>query len=89
MITYLSSHHPEWTDHLISEDFMKLDLPLVRGSILPAGRKLSPTSPSQIVIRMIEHRDLIPELVGMFPAGSGQTDRLPAPGNKDYGSSVS
>lgn len=85
MIAYLTSHHPEWTDHLISEDFMKLDLPQVfNGQPFQLIGNFPYNISSQIVIRMIEHRDLIPELVGMFQREVARRI-VSGPGNKDYG----
>lgn len=85
MISYLISHHPEWADHLISEDFMKLDLPRVfDGQSFQLVGNFPYNISSQIVIRMIEHRDLIPELVGMFQREVARRI-VSGPGNKDYG----
>lgn len=86
MVEYLSRQFPEWaSDNVISEDFLKIDLQTVL--------KRKPTAlvgnfpyniSSQILIRLVENRDVFPKMVGMFQRELAE--RVLAPeGSKVYG----
>lgn len=85
MVSYLQQNYPALTDTLIPADFLKLNL-----------EDFFPTEPyaiignfpynisSQILFKMLDYKEQIPELVGMFQ--KEMAERVVAsPGNKDYG----
>lgn len=85
MIEYLHSRFPEIDIHLIFKDFLKLDLDNIfpDEEIVLFGNFPYNIS-SQIIFKMIEHRERIPFLVGMFQ--KEVADRiLSTPGSKEYG----
>jgi 16S rRNA (adenine1518-N6/adenine1519-N6)-dimethyltransferase len=99
MVDWLNAHYPVLRDRLIHRDFLRLDLSTVfPGDTLPAPQD-GTASPhkefllignfpynisSQIVFRMLEYRQWIPEMVGMFQKEMAMRIIAP-PGGKDYG----
>ena len=83
-VTYLHAHYPEFTPRLIEGDFLKMDL---RG-LFPDGVKIIGNFPynisSQIFFKVLEHRDLVPECVGMIQKEVAVRLAEP-PGSKEYG----
>ncbi len=84
MVTYLSENYPSLK--VIFMDFMRLHL----GRVFEEGEQYALIGnypyniSSQIVFRMLENRELIPEMVGMFQ--KEMAERIVAdPGGKDYG----
>lgn len=64
---YLGEAFPEWKDRIIRGDFLYLDLHTVfDGQPFAVIGNFPYNISSQILFRMVEHRELIPELVGMF-----------------------
>ena len=85
MVFYLNKHYPQLKDHIVSADFLKVDLRLLMQDQPFAIIGNFPYNiSSQILFRMLEYRDLIPELVGMFQREMAQRVVAP-PGNKTYG----
>ncbi|MCF8237973.1 MAG: 16S rRNA (adenine(1518)-N(6)/adenine(1519)-N(6))-dimethyltransferase RsmA [Saprospiraceae bacterium] len=85
MVAYLVEHHPEWTEQILEEDFMKLDLTRVfDGQSFQLIGNFPYNISSQIIFRMIENREIIPEMVGMFQREVARRI-VSGPGNKDYG----
>jgi 16S rRNA (adenine1518-N6/adenine1519-N6)-dimethyltransferase len=85
MVDYLNANYPALHGKIISEDFLKLDLDSVfdRQPFCIIGNFPYNIS-SQIVFKMVEHRSLVPQLVGMFQ--KEMAERIIAPsGGKDYG----
>lgn len=84
MIDYLGVHYPELAGRVIAGDFMRLDFGAhIAGSFGLIGNFPYNIS-SQILIKMVDHHDLIPEMVGMFQ--KEVADRVAAgPGTKTYG----
>jgi 16S rRNA (adenine1518-N6/adenine1519-N6)-dimethyltransferase len=84
MLAYLRAHHPDWQPFLILEDFLKLPLP----GLFPEPFAIIGNFPynisSQILIKTIDYRDIIPELVGMFQKEVAERV-VAAPGSKVYG----
>ncbi len=85
MVQYLKKHYPELRERIISADFLKVPLD-----------KLFPSEPfgiignfpynisSQILFKMLENKEQVPELVGMFQ--KEVAERVVAdPGSKVYG----
>ncbi len=85
MVVWLASRHPEWTGHIREGDFLHLDLNALFDG-LPFGLigNFPYNISSQIVFRMLEHRSLIPVMVGMFQREVARRIVAP-PGNKEYG----
>ncbi len=85
MVAYLQEHHPEWQDHILEADFMKLDLATVfDGQPFQLIGNFPYNISSQIIFRMIENREIIPEMVGMFQREVARRI-VSGPGNKEYG----
>lgn len=92
MVEYLQRHFPQLQGKIIADDFLQLDMALV----FPANGQSANASPfsiignfpynisSQIVFKMLDHRERVPELVGMFQKEMAERIVAP-PGNKDYG----
>lgn len=86
-VDYLKVHYPEL--HVIEGDFLRLDL----SSLFGGGKESQSFSiignfpyniSSQILFRVFEYRDLVPEVVGMFQ--KEVAERVAAgPGSKTYG----
>ncbi len=84
MVEYLEEHYPELK--VIHKDFLKVWLNQIfdENETFALIGNFPYNISSQIVFRMLEHRTLIPELVGMFQ--KEMADRIIAPpGGKDYG----
>lgn len=85
MVAWLINHYPAWTDRILEEDFMKLDLPgLFGGQSFQLIGNFPYNISSQIIFRMIENRVYIPEMVGMFQYEVARRI-VSGPGNKEYG----
>jgi 16S rRNA (adenine1518-N6/adenine1519-N6)-dimethyltransferase len=85
MTAYLNTHYPELTERLISKDFLDLDLKSVFNAEQFSLIGNFPYNIStQILFKMLDYRDQIPEMVGMFQ--KEVADRVVAPpGSKVYG----
>ncbi|NNE30071.1 MAG: 16S rRNA (adenine(1518)-N(6)/adenine(1519)-N(6))-dimethyltransferase RsmA [Saprospiraceae bacterium] len=85
MVEYLARNYPDFSKRVFQGDFLKMDI----GSSFP-GEQVAIVGnfpyniSSQIVIKVIENRDIVPILVGMFQKEVAQ--RIVAgPGSKTYG----
>jgi len=83
-VIYLEQNFPRLNEHIIPGDFLQLDL----RSLMLEPFALTGNYPynisSQIIFKMLEYPDLIPEMTGMFQ--KEVADRLTAdPGSKTYG----
>ncbi len=91
MVDNLHQHFIQLHGKVISGDFLKLNLDLLfnsQFSILNSQFSIIGNFPynisSQIVFKMLDHRERIPEMVGMFQKEMAK--RITAsPGGKDYG----
>lgn len=85
MVSYLTEHYPQLTDQVIFLDFLKLDLSKVfDGEPFYLTGNYPYNISSQIIFKMLKHKELIPEMVGMFQ--KEVADRIIAPhGSKTYG----
>lgn len=83
-VDYLHRHYPDFTPHLIFGDFLNLPL----GEMFPDGLKVIGNFPynisSQIFFKVLDYKDLIPEVVGMVQREVALRIASPA-GNRDYG----
>ncbi len=85
MIAYLQEHLPETADKLIAADFLKLDLETVfEGRCFSLVGNFPYNISSQILFKAVEHRHLVPQLVGMFQREVAERV-VAAPGSKTYG----
>lgn len=85
MVTYLQQVYPGLDGRLVAADFLKLRLNEVLGDA-PFGLigNFPYNISSQILIKMIEYRSQIPEMVGMFQREVAERVIAP-PGSKTYG----
>ncbi|MEM1322560.1 MAG: 16S rRNA (adenine(1518)-N(6)/adenine(1519)-N(6))-dimethyltransferase RsmA [Bacteroidota bacterium] len=85
MVLYLQKYYPELQDQIISADFLKVELSQVMGDRPFAIIGNFPYNiSSQILFKMLDHKEQVPELVGMFQREMAQ--RVVAdPGSKTYG----
>ena len=83
-VEYLHAHYPAFTPRLMEGDFLKMDL----RELFPDGVKIIGNFPynisSQIFFKVLEHRDLVPECVGMIQKEVAVRLAEP-PGSKEYG----
>ncbi len=83
-VEYLHRHYPDFTPRLIYGDFLNLPL----DEMFPEGLKVIGNFPynisSQIFFKVLDHKALIPEVVGMVQKEVALRIASPA-GNRDYG----
>ncbi len=84
-IDFLRENHPEIDEHIIHGDFLKIQLePIFGGEKYIVAGNFPYNISSQILFRLFENRELIPELVGMFQREVAK--RIASvPGSKEYG----
>jgi 16S rRNA (adenine1518-N6/adenine1519-N6)-dimethyltransferase len=83
-VLYLEEHYPKLDQHIIPGDFLQLDLRALMGEPFALTGNYPYNISSQIIFKMLEYPDLIPEMTGMFQ--KEVADRLTAePGSKTYG----
>lgn len=85
MVTYLERHYPMLQERIISSDFLKLELDqLFEQEPLAIIGNYPYNISSQIIFKMLDYKDLVPEMVGMFQ--KEVAERIVAgPGSKIYG----
>ena len=84
MVSYMQTHFPDLKGSIIAADFLHLKLDtLFKGQFCIIGNFPYNIS-SQILIKMIEYKEWIPELVGMFQKEVAERVVAP-PGSKTYG----
>jgi 16S rRNA (adenine1518-N6/adenine1519-N6)-dimethyltransferase len=85
MVDYLNEHYPQLHGHIISDDFLKVDLQAYfKGESFAIIGNFPYNISSQILIKALENRDFVPELVGMFQ--KEVAERIASgPGSKEYG----
>ena len=85
-VDYLHAHYPDFAPRLLVGDFLKIDLRSVFADA-PA-LKIIGNFPynisSQIFFKILEHRDLVPECVGMIQKEVAVRIAEP-PGSREYG----
>ena len=83
-VDYLRAHYPEFTPRLMAGDFLRMEL----RALFPDGVRVIGNFPynisSQIFFKVLEHRDLVPECVGMIQKEVAVRLAEP-PGSKEYG----
>ena len=85
MVHYLKKTYPQLEDKIIFLDFLKLSMEKVfDGESFRIIGNFPYNISSQILIKMVNHHDLVPEMVGMFQ--KEVADRvISPPGSKTYG----
>jgi len=84
-IAYLHRHFPDWAPRVVEADFLRLDVGAWIGKepFAVAGNFPYHIS-SQILFKVLQHRQQVPEVVGMFQ--KEVAERIASgPGNKTYG----
>lgn len=83
-IQYLHEHFPQFTPRLIEGDFLQMNLE----EMFPQGVRIIGNFPynisSQIFFKVLEYRDLVPEVVGMLQREVA-VRIAEKPGTKNYG----
>lgn len=83
-VAYLQTHYPEIVPNLHSIDFLKADLQEITQSPFALIGNFPYNISNQILFKVLDYKDQIPEVVGMFQKEVAQ--RIASkPGKKDYG----
>ena len=83
-VEYLNQHFPELKDRIISDDFLRLNLNNYFTEPFAIIGNFPYNISSQIFFKVLDYKDLIPEVVGMLQ--KEVAERLAAgPGSKTYG----
>lgn len=83
-VDYLMAHYPQISGRLKSGDFLRMNLDSIGDGPLAIIGNFPYNISSQIFFKVLEHRDHIPEVVGMLQ--KEVAERLAAPpGSKTYG----
>jgi 16S rRNA (adenine1518-N6/adenine1519-N6)-dimethyltransferase len=85
MVEYLEHYYKDLRGKIIQEDFLRLDLSRVfEGRQFGLIGNFPYNISSQILIRMLEYKEFIPEMVGMFQKELAERV-ISGPGSKVYG----
>jgi 16S rRNA (adenine1518-N6/adenine1519-N6)-dimethyltransferase len=85
LVKYLRKYYPEISEKIIEQDFLKLDLSDVfKNNSFSIIGNFPYNISSQILFKVLEYKDLIPEVVGMFQKEVAIRIASP-PGSKNYG----
>ena len=83
-VIYLKTHFPQLNNHIIEGDFLKLPLKEIFKEPFALIGNFPYNISSQILFKVLEHKEIIPEIVGMFQ--KEVAERIASqPGNKNYG----
>ncbi len=83
-VAYLEANYPQLKERIISKDFLKYDLSQSFNEPFAIIGNFPYNISTQILFKGLEHRNLVPEMVGMFQKEVAQ--RLASkPGSKVYG----
>ncbi len=84
MVTYLNANYPQLSNDIIANDFLKMQLEEEMGDNFAIIGNFPYNISSQIVFKMLDCRQAVPEMVGMFQ--KEMAERIVAPsGSKTYG----
>lgn len=85
MVFYLKQNYPQLKGQIIEADFLKVDLSLFfKKEPFALIGNFPYNISSQILFKMLEYKEQIPEMVGMFQKEVAERIVAP-PGNKTYG----
>lgn len=83
-VVYLKTHFPLLNNHIIEGDFLKLPLNEIFKEPFALIGNFPYNISSQILFKALEHKEIIPEIAGMFQ--KEVAERVASqPGNKNYG----
>lgn len=83
-VCYLMAEMPELNSRIIEGDFLKLDLPALFGKPISVAGNFPYNISSQILFKILENRQMVPQMVGMFQ--KEVAERVASnPGSKVYG----
>jgi len=82
-VAYLKQHFPDLTPRIHEGDFLRMDLAAIAPKLCIIGNFPYNIS-SQILFAVLDNRDMVPEVVGMFQKEVAQRVASP-PGSKAYG----
>ncbi|MBJ10994.1 MAG: 16S rRNA (adenine(1518)-N(6)/adenine(1519)-N(6))-dimethyltransferase [Flavobacteriales bacterium] len=83
-VVYLKTHFPLLNNHIIEGDFLKLPLNEIFKKPFALIGNFPYNISSQILFKALEHKEIIPEIAGMFQ--KEVAERVASqPGNKNYG----
>ena len=83
-VEYLKSNFPELGNRIIADDFLKLELSKLFNNPFAVIGNFPYNISSQIFFKILEHKDQIPEVVGMIQKEVAERIAAP-PGSKTYG----
>lgn len=83
-VAYLQKHYPVLQDRIYSEDFLRMNLSARFPKPLAIAGNFPYNISSQIVFKILDFKDHVPEMVGMFQREVAMRFAS-GPGNKDYG----
>ncbi len=83
-IDYLKQQMPEFSDRILFQDFLKLDLASLTKKQIAIIGNFPYNISSQILFKVLENKDQVPELVGMFQKEVAERVAC-RPGSKVYG----
>ncbi len=83
-VTYLQQHYPELNDKIIHADFLKIDLSSLFSDKFAIIGNFPYNISSQILFKVIEYRNMVTEIVGMFQKEVAIRVSA-APEGKEYG----
>ena len=83
-VEYLHEHYPDFAPRLVEGDFLKMDLREKFGAPLRVIGNFPYNISSQIFLKVIENRDIVPECVGMIQREVAVRIAEP-PGSREYG----
>jgi 16S rRNA (adenine1518-N6/adenine1519-N6)-dimethyltransferase len=83
-VDYLNVHFPALRGRIYEEDFLRMPLEKMFSENIAVVGNFPYNISSQIVFKVLDHMDQVPELVGMFQREVAQRFAS-GPGNKDYG----
>ncbi len=83
-VDYLKEAFPELDGKIISDDFLKLDLSSISNNEMAIIGNFPYNISTQIMFKVLEHKDIVKEAVGMFQKEVARRIVCP-PGTKEYG----
>lgn len=85
MVLFLHKHYPALKNQIVSADFLRVDLSsIVQDKPFALIGNFPYNISTQILFKMLDYKELIPEMVGMFQKEVAQRVVAP-PGSKTYG----
>ena len=83
-VIYLKENYPNLSPNIHEEDFLQMDLAAIDKTSIAVVGNFPYNISTQILIKVIENKDLVPEMVGMFQKEVAERV-VSGPGSKVYG----